>query len=446
MGAVLISLLARCSFPDHRFVPDSEFDEEGGTAGAEAAGKGGSGGNSGQDVAGAGTSGEDGAGTAGETTAGTAVAAGTAGTSGIPAAGTSGSVESGGAAGTVDNGGEAGSNAGSSVQAGSGGAVPEVCNNSADDDGDRLQDCLDPDCISDGWSCAPFIPEAWAGPVALWVGDPSQDVPSCSDAGPYSELRLSGLVGGLSDQQWECPGCECSPPEAESVTVEVSYRSDSCNGDCVGDASSCHATLGVGCHAIDIAYADAGHPAPSQITLDAVHVSCQSSTLGTPVPASGPAWAEVAVACAWPSDVGTCGQNAACVPAVADSFGNRVCIYQTGDLSCPSGYDSDRRVLYKGATDARGCSACACAGLDGSTVDWSITDYPNDSDCSGPQTVVLKAPGNCVSPQLVDSGTDHRHLDVSVDLSGGSCEVQNSVPTGAVEPTGEAITFCCADL
>jgi hypothetical protein len=121
-----------------------------------------------------------------------------------------------GGGGTTASGGTAGVGGASVGGAGAGGAIPEICDNLLDDDGDLAIDCLDDDC-----DCT--VPAGWMGPLAL--GD------ACGGEGV--ELVVSLGSSGTCDCTCETTPCVLSSAESsdsgcDPLGPEVALPTNTC--------------------------------------------------------------------------------------------------------------------------------------------------------------------------------------------------------------------------
>src|ERR1019366_9094755 len=77
---------------------------------------------------------------------------------------------------------------------------------------------------------------------------------------------------------------------------------------------------------------------------------------------------------------GGCAATAQCVAKPSAPYGGP-CVYQAGDLKCPSGYPT-KHLYYKGTVDSRDCTACTCGAPSGGSCTGSISLYSGPS-CGG---------------------------------------------------------------
>ena len=298
---------------------------------------------------------------------------------------------------------------------GSGGAtLEEVCNNGFDDDADGQIDCADTDCVD--WACTAALPEGWLGPMTVYQG--ASPAPPC----PEDQIDgFNGFAGELVFSPAEC-ACRCVGLVECSSDVPTAdlFEDAACSASCASapplSANGCVPLAGVGtCSAIAGITASGG----PQVIADACAPS-QTVTKDTP------AWTEVARGCVSLRPAGGCSDAEVCAPSSAEL---PTCIAFMGDVECPGGPYSERRVLYGPAMeDTRDCSECTCAAGCSFRIDGHDT-----SDCT---TAVpeMYPDGACAA------ATNPAALEY-VPLGGG-CATEPGTPTGTVTASKPA-TFCC---
>lgn len=177
--------------------------------------------------------------------------------------------------------------------------------------------------------------------------------------------------------------------------------------------------------------------------VDAAPGSCQALTEGSiALPPSLP-YAKTGLACASGRGKGACGAGGICVPRPAAPFAQAPCIAHPGEVECPSGYAARREVFSTAFLDQRSCTACACGSVEGVSRMVQVTDFAGDLGCDG-ASLVLGEVNGCIQPGVEwVAGVDQRHLSVEVTTEGGQCTAQPSTATGQLSPSGETLTFCC---
>jgi hypothetical protein len=143
-----------------------------------------------------------------------------------------------------------------------------------------------------------------------------------------------------------------------------------------------------------------------------------------------PNWQTLGRACGGATPGGTCGSGQVCLPALPNGFES--CVYQAGDVSCPSSYPQ-KQLFYDGASDTRSCSTCSCGNLTG-TCEGTV-GFSNSSSC-GTATIVVDI-GACTTGV---SGTHAKYT--AYQATGVACTPSNSTLSGSVTPTNP-VTFCC---
>lgn len=142
------------------------------------------------------------------------------------------------------------------------------------------------------------------------------------------------------------------------------------------------------------------------------------------------AWAASITTCRIPETAPAC-DDGVCLPEIPAGFENKWCIYQQGDLECPSAFP-EKTVFWSDVEDTRQCSTCQCGAL-ASCEEAELLVYEAE-DCAGEPIAVLTDSSEC---------TELSGASVIADYGGEECPVtQQSEPQGTIEPTGE-FTFCC---
>lgn len=293
--------------------------------------------------------------------------------------------------------------------------------------------------------CLPVPPIGWSQPVLLAFGDEST-VPSCPAVAP-----VVGYEGhaGLNAPAAVCGPCSCGasegscglPGDLTASTLGVCPNDDPGAWTMAWDApagwdGACTAADPITCGNGNNLCAHSVMAAP--LTIDD---SC--APLGPPAATVAPyGWSTFARACAG-SAGGACESlGETCASASAEGF--QVCIFQEGDVDCPSlGPYTDKLVFYGGAEDTRGCSGCTCGKVEGSSCAAVLHMYSDDA-CTVPAGAVSVGSSAsavaCVTlPGNVTLGSKVAH---AISYVPGGCE------PGGGEPAGEAsgapaATFCC---
>lgn len=272
--------------------------------------------------------------------------------------------------------------------------------------------------------CVPVPPAAWVGPVALYAGVGAP--PACG--GDYGDESLTAN-GDLSAAPAACSTCSCEAGSCASLMTFAAGSEAAC-----ADAA-CAQSVNTSCTLLDNACLDA----PSlqlSVRVGAGHVDCVPSAQTPTFPDA--AWATAIRACAPADPLPSldCGGGAVCAPeAPAPAFQSTLCIHRDGDLACPAGDYTDRRVYFRDFEDDRSCSECACES--GCGYEFSVYSA-GDTTCASPQ---LTLSGNRCETVAPSGG----QLRVGVTLSGdGNCDASGGEPAGAVTPS-DAVTVCCLE-
>jgi hypothetical protein len=170
--------------------------------------------------------------------------------------------------------------------------------------------------------------------------------------------------------------------------------------------------------------------------------SCTATTkaqIPTWDPATG--WSGTARVCGTGSSQyyrGGCAQGEICVPAPPSTFGGKVCLQQSGQLSCPATGYTVAHAYYNGASDTRDCDSantCHCDDPTGTICTSAVTLYSRF--CASTNPVTLGS--GC--QQLANFSVPY--VSATVTATGGSCGWTGSVSAiGGITPTGIQ-TVCC---
>ena len=297
--------------------------------------------------------------------------------------------------------------------------LSENCTNGVDDDGDTMIDCADPDCSA--FACID-VPSGWKGPVALYDG-PIGTLPVDCTAVPGT-TDYSGF-NGLDAAAPVCSGCSCG---AASVTCPLqALQLDALSGTCTTVSGSVTQQDAV-CLATPVAALSAKAAAPTPQT------SCPPSG-GVPNNPP-PTWQIGGLACTPTAQGAGCPATSVCVGGYPSPFGPTTCISKSGDHNCPAGF-TDKHLLLDGASDTRGCTACACGAAPGATCSATTTGYAA-AGCSG-TTVAIPDDGVCHALATAPAS-------VKATVTGSvnsACPASGGTPVGTVAASGET-TFCCA--
>jgi hypothetical protein len=294
-------------------------------------------------------------------------------------------------------------------------------------------DCSNPNCTSD--VCVDSAMSGWTGPIELYEGPPAT-LPTCS--APFSSTVFT-LNANLNATPATCSTCSCG---GGSVTCRVTVSATGsvspcgCNSGCssitIDNSGICGAISAVGGNPYFYLDGPGG-----QLTAGSCAVT------SAPVPnGPAPSWTTAVRGCALPfPGANGCAAGAICSPIPKSPFSGKLCVYQTGDISCPSSLYTTKRVYYAGVTDNRSCSKCTCTytGPNCSSLSYSVQAY-SDSGCNN--LVSANYPvQNCTASA---SGVGSFKLSMA-SLPSGSC----APSTGSGQPSGSVTsasptTICCS--
>lgn len=424
LTSVAAALGVACSFPEHTFIPDDEFN---------------SGGNSGTGNASSG--GASGSSTGGDSGSSSGGSSGSSGQGG--AGGTSGSAGSAGVGGAT---GGTGGAAGASGSAGSsGGTGLEDCTNGVDDDDDNKADCEDPKCQGAGYQCL-ALPSGWEGPVQLAEGT---DLSTLNCGGNYPNIGPRPGTD-LNVPNAQCSACTCGTPTG-AITChfpDISlYENNACGAGYrwtfTGADLEMNGVTSGSCFGAQDPFTGPNGELPT-----AAATTTPPTTGGSCVPGGGAptkpstSWNTQARSCAGPTggNMATgCGTNT-CVPPAAGQYNRGVCVYQDGDQACPSGVFSHKYVYYTGTDDTRGCTACSCNEPTGVTCNGARLEVSAGASCKVTPDGTVTTPGTTCA--AVASSSEQSFKYIVGTATGGMCPPVGGQPTGTATPTSP-ITFCC---
>jgi hypothetical protein len=295
----------------------------------------------------------------------------------------------------------------------------EDCGNGIDDDNDGDIDCADSDCAAQGYSCTAGAPDGWNGPIAVFEDSGGDGVaPGCPASYPHLDF-----MGGSSPEgaPATCEPCICQPPQPTCVATPFEAFSSK---NCKGSMSTFDTPDGV-CVVL-------GSPTSLRPGA-AAQGSLACSVMGGKATVPPITWTSIAVACSSSSLGGGC-ETGVCTRRPEAPFGTQLCIWRSGDETCPSTYPHKRTPVE--VTDDRGCSMCDCATTNAPTCTVTTTLY-SDSGCQTP-LVDNPAPGVCASYLPVQSVIVN-----AVSSGSASCSASGGNPTGDVHKS--ETTFCCAN-
>jgi hypothetical protein len=177
--------------------------------------------------------------------------------------------------------------------------------------------------------------------------------------------------------------------------------------------------------------------------------TCSSGATVGPLPATS--WNNPIAACTGASTTGGTCQDAvqACVPRPPSSVAASLCVYRTGEQTCPLGYSS-RTVYYKAKNDKRYCSqSCTCAPnvgeCTGTLIRHSMNDC-SDTISSGASTAatIVDSAQTCIQNVKDASHWWNGYVLTDVKITPGSLKC-TGVPVNVIDSATPAdpITVCC---
>jgi hypothetical protein len=284
-------------------------------------------------------------------------------------------------------------------------------------------------------TCTAVVPSNFQGPVAFVQetgsdGGRAPSPPSCGGTYPIDALdAFANPLFSLPTCQCNCggvTGASCSSPAVETYTDNNCVNE--CNQVIVGTCTmdSCSS-----------ATQSAKITMPSQPQGGSCPANLQKSV---PPWSSTQDWGVTGRACAAasaPPDAG-CSATEVCAAVPPAPYGPALCVWQAGNVSCPSTYPV-KYLLYTSGSDSRDCTnACSCSGAGGITC-FSTVTITSSTMCDG-GTATLLTPGSCNMYGSIS--TPWVSATVSA-ASGGSCTAGGTAtPNGTVTQTGPT-TVCC---
>lgn len=294
--------------------------------------------------------------------------------------------------------------------------------------------------------CWPNPPMGWSAPGLLWFGS-ENNPPPCPDVAPT--VGYEGK-GGLDAPAATCGACSCVPPTGSCMPpTTITVGNGTCSGTSTNHLSfdpptdwnngACSANMTIPTGALCN-----GAPCVQSVTfgpLTMTETGCAPLLSGgSMVPP--PTWSQFARSCT--SNGGMCASlGEICGPPPSPGF--QVCIFQQGDMDCPSFSPySEKHVFYQGVDDTRGCSPCTCSSPLGSTCSATASIY-SDLVCND---LVKSVMVDAIGPHCVDVLTGAALGGKAVELpvyTAGQCQPGGGAALGAAAPI-YAATFCCLSV
>jgi len=285
-----------------------------------------------------------------------------------------------------------------------------------------------------GFECVPAVPSGWTGPVTFWTAANGSAAPPCQTA-------LIDAYEGLDASSDTCQ-CGCMPSGVTcSATAQV-YSDLACAEPCAAVAE-----VDSGCNPLQNATqcGSQGSFVPTQ--PEASGGTCVAQFVQ--MDAGPPTWATAARLCSATAtgDMASCSSAAQCMPAPSAPY-TSMCVYQNGTVAtCPTGFDhTGPTVLYRDATDDRGCSECTCAAAlsAAGTCTGSVSLY-GGTDCAGTaETFTYEAGVACPWHFNTMAAAAGSVQGVFTLADAGAC----GAPTAKSQPEGGVVganplTVCC---
>lgn len=351
---------------------------------------------------------------------GAATSTGSTSTSTSSSSGSTSSSSSSGASSSTSSS-SSSSSASSSASSSSSGGGPENCTNGLDDDGNGKTDCADPACTA-GYACVDDVPGSWNGPVALYDGATANEPAACPQ--PFTTKAYEGHSGIIATPA-TCSACSCDTPIPTCSAGSLA----------LGDTLTCANTVGTvvqpapgQCGSIAAPPGTLAYSAPTPTGTSA---NCNPSGGAATLPP--PAWQGAGLACTGGGIGLGCPPSQACAPKAPAPFQSGLCVWKSGDASCPAGF-GQKHTFSNGIIDSRHCESCSC-GAPAVSCAATSTLYKN-GNCTGP-SIDVPNDGSCVA----DSGSTSVKLAVS---GTSSCVPGGGQALGMITENAQKTTVCCA--
>jgi len=304
-----------------------------------------------------------------------------------------------------------------------------------DSSSDESTDTGDPQCGGEN-TCGALPPIGWFGPVVYARTDPGEPPPACpvevDNPGPT-------VVDGFVDPGPAACGCECeiSAPQTCNGTMVTSDQPD-CSQECeyYGYYGYCYGYGGYtqvtgGCVNVEVE-GFARFNSYENYYYGGGGSMCEETETENIPPF---AWAATITTCRIPETALACDAGV-CIPPAPDGFESKWCMYQQGDLECPSGQYPNKTVFWSDVEDTRACSNCQCGTAASSCEDAQLMIF-GGPDCAGEPIALIDSDNQCTA-------AIGQSIAGTFDTQDPCPVTQASVPQGTIMPTGP-FTFCCAD-
>ncbi|MDP8998576.1 MAG: hypothetical protein M3O46_00510 [Myxococcota bacterium] len=313
----------------------------------------------------------------------------------------------------------------------------EDCINGLDDDCNGLIDCAESICQAAGYACTAAAPTGWSGPAILWTGTLGTSAPACptgyqsaldAHAGPTGSPDACTCTCASSGATCSASGTfhadqVCANPTCATVTPDSS-------GACtpVVPTSSC---------------GSAGSYTMGSSLPTASGGTCTPSVMTTP--GSAASWTTSARVCSWMGRVdkpgGCTNPGEQCLLGPMPGFGPTMCIYQGGDVSCPTAFPN-KTLLYSGESDSRRCGSCGCSTRPaGGTCTGTVTLYGGTSGCTGTSATYTLG-SSCQGYMTLSPTPSYVQAHYTMTTPATCSVTAQPASTGSVTGTGPT-TVCC---
>jgi hypothetical protein len=272
--------------------------------------------------------------------------------------------------------------------------------------------------------CLATPPEGWEGPVVRLQRPALAPEESCPTE--YPNQQVNAGVDVLA----EPATCTCSCGDATEVLCETSsvlhyYGVSATCSDVVPGNFTIYSTM---CNPLPGPFAGA-----SNWSLDPVVVGGGACEPALEQSMDAPSFANVLTTCGGAELLPGCGTEQICAPRIGDEL----CIWQSGDSRCPTGY-ADRHLYFGTIDDQRTCEACSCGDPVG-LCDDALAFLYDSPNCNVPVAGGIAGDGEChpTGAPLTRTAT------LVVGEPTAFCEPSTSAAMG--EAVGSMpTTVCCA--
>lgn len=309
-------------------------------------------------------------------------------------------------------------------------------------------------CTPDRYRCVAPLPAGWSGPIARKAKNAQGLVPRCDDEYRF-EVNALPYHAEPQFQAATCSPCSCGTPTGATcskVSNVKFYKEAKCvatdeltSVPTVDSSGACTAVTGTVGTARSV-------KVPNPV-LDTTQVKCPAN--GGFATKTGFTWAQQERLCRsrGSENLKCADASQICVPKVASSFTQGVCIYRDGDHACPAQGYTKKSLRYKNAKDTRGCEACTCGPFTGAlSCKGHFRMFSNPecvADGGGPvQSLRLDLTksescgdvSNFIYPAGIPQG-----VALELEIGGikqASCAPGGGMAKGVVQGT-DPVTLCC---